>query len=158
MPVKVALLLIHGIEIRTDKYAKKLENKIKLYFKKNLEKKIELAQEEVVIERVFWKPVVDNLKNKLWEKIKNKNGLYKNAFKFAIDFLSDGIIYQPVLWNNRNNNNIIFAYDEINLLVSKALDNLFKKAGKEAPLCIVSHSLGSVIAYNYIKKYKKNWN
>jgi hypothetical protein len=160
MLVKVALLLIHGIEIKTDKYAKKLENRIKQYFKKNLEKKIDLAQEEVVIERVFWKPVVDSLKSKLWEKIKDKNGLYKNAFKYALNFLSDGIIYQPVLWNNKNNseNSIIFAYDEINLLVSKALDNLFRKAGKEAPLCIVSHSLGSVIAYNYIKKIQEELN
>jgi hypothetical protein len=38
MLVKVALLLIHGIEIRTDKYAKKLENKIKQFHQQQIEK------------------------------------------------------------------------------------------------------------------------
>ena len=57
--------------------------------------------------------------------------------------LGDGVAYQPVPGNAD-------PYDQIHQLVANVLGELDAAAGPDAPLSIIAHSLGAVIASNFV--------
>jgi hypothetical protein len=61
----------------------------------------------------------------------------------AIDFVGDAIAYQISPGERR-------VYDAIHAEVATTLGDLAAAAGEDAPLCIIAHSLGTVIASNYL--------
>ena len=61
-----------------------------------------------------------------------------------IGLLGDSIAYQPLPGNNHD------FYDQIHQAVANELGTLATQAGGNAPLTIVAHSLGTVIATNFI--------
>src|SRR5699024_5352203 len=62
--------------------------------------------------------------------------------QFVVEFLGDAIAYQPTSFGGQN-------YDRIHATLAETLLRLKGKAGRSAPLCVISHSLGSVVAGNY---------
>ncbi len=62
--------------------------------------------------------------------------------RFAVEFLADAVAYQPASVADHN-------YDKVHALLAQCLSSLQAKAGSYAPLCVISHSLGSVVASNY---------
>jgi hypothetical protein len=60
----------------------------------------------------------------------------------AVHYLGDAIAYQI-------NSSERVLYDEIHAVVAKTLGELAKAAGEDAPLCVIAHSLGSVVASNF---------
>lgn len=61
----------------------------------------------------------------------------------ATEFAGDAIAYQVA--GERDHT----VYDDIHACVASTLSDLAEKAGPSAPLCVIAHSLGSVIASNY---------
>ena len=57
--------------------------------------------------------------------------------------VGDGIAYEPTVHDRR-------VYDAIHAVMARALHRLAIEAGVDAPLSVVAHSLGSVIASNYL--------
>ncbi|XXF78247.1 hypothetical protein P2318_00375 [Myxococcaceae bacterium GXIMD 01537] len=57
-------------------------------------------------------------------------------------FVGDALAYQPTPGGRA-------VYDGIHVKVAEALARLRRRAGDTAPLCVVAHSLGSVIASNF---------
>jgi len=58
-------------------------------------------------------------------------------------FVGDAVAYQVTQSDSR-------VYDAIHAKIDMALHRLAKRAGPQAPLCIVAHSLGTVIASDYV--------
>jgi hypothetical protein len=58
-------------------------------------------------------------------------------------FVGDAVAYQVTQNDSR-------VYDAIHARVDAALHLLAKRAGPDAPLCVIAHSLGTVIASDYI--------
>jgi len=58
-------------------------------------------------------------------------------------FVGDAVAYQVTPSDSR-------VYDAIHAKIDVALHRLAKRAGPEAPLCIVAHSLGTVIVSDYV--------
>jgi hypothetical protein len=48
------------------------------------------------------------------------------------------------------------VYDDVHAEVAKSLRSLANKAGENAPLCVIGHSLGTVIASNYFHDISHN--
>ncbi|QRK06801.1 hypothetical protein JQX13_43185 [Archangium violaceum] len=67
---------------------------------------------------------------------------YPGARWLIMHFVGDAIAYQPGIGKSE-------VYDNIHASVTEALARLRQRAGDDAPLCVMAHSLGSVIASNY---------
>ena len=69
--------------------------------------------------------------------------LHYPALRWVVtDFIGDAVAYQITPGERR-------IYDEIHGKIAETLRALAETAGPDAPLCIVAHSLGTIIASNY---------
>jgi hypothetical protein len=145
MSQKIAVALIHGIGKQDENFAHQIIYELKKQFAESLKKldKDNLAS-QLVVEPVYWAPVLQKSENKLWDLLKEAGSLnFNNLRRLMIDFAGDAIAYQPIL-NDRT------IYDGIHKILAKTIDKLSHLAGQQAPLCVIGHSLGTVIASNYI--------
>lgn len=150
MSQKVAVLILHGAGTPEETFADKLIGRLKNSFANQLSQ--ELAETEIVFEPVFWSEIFAPDQVKLWEQLREYRDLdFGRLRKFVLEFLADAVAYQPTKIGNQN-------YDKVHSLVAKSIRNLRRKAGKRAPLCVISHSLGTIIASNYFYdfQYKHN--
>ncbi|GGK07889.1 hypothetical protein GCM10007063_32980 [Lentibacillus kapialis] len=137
MAQKIAVAIIHGAGSPKEDFAHSIIKRIKQRFGKKLNK------EDLVFEPVFWSSVFENEERKLWERVQQQTELdYHWLRRFVVEFLADAVAYQPSSEANPN-------YDKVHSLLAQCLSRLQAKAGSSAPLCVISHSLGSVVASNY---------
>ncbi|WP_010529550.1 hypothetical protein [Lentibacillus jeotgali] len=137
MTQKIAVVILHGAGTPKEDFAADMIKKITEGFGKKLNK------EHLVFESVFWSSVFENEENKLWERVHQDAELdYQLLRRFVVEFFADAIAYQPSSEANHN-------YDKVHALLAQCLNNLQGNAGSSAPLCVISHSLGSVVASNY---------
>ena len=141
MTQKLAVAFLHGAGTPDEDFADDMIGKIKQGFTEKLG--LENADQEIVFEAVFWSAVFEEEEKKLLKRLQKNNDLdYLHMRRFVVEFLADAVAYQPTRQGNQN-------YGRANSLLAESLGNLKEKAGKYAPLCIISHSLGSVVASNY---------
>ena len=137
MSHKLAVAVIHGI----GKQEKNFADRIIKALKKRLARH---TASDLVARPVHWADVIQNVEDQLWHKLQAGGKLrYPRIRKKFIDFAGDAIAYQPTPWDRR-------AYDYIHTVFAETLRTLAAEAGEKAPLCIIAHSLGTVIASNYI--------
>lgn len=141
MTQKIAIAVIHGAGTPNENFADEIITHITKRFTKKLS--IKNAEKELVFEPVFWSSIFEPEQKKLWKRLQDNNYLnYSRLRRFVIDFLADAIAYQPTALGNQN-------YDKVHSIVAASINRLREKAGVNAPLCIISHSLGSIVASNY---------
>ncbi len=137
MTQKVAVAVLHGIGKQTSTFADKTSLEINNRCR-------DTCGDDIVIRSVYWSPIMQQEEDKLWQRLL-EGGLmdFVKLRRFLIDFLADALAYQPSP-SDRS------AYDGIHRVFAETLRDLAQEAGDTAPLCVVAHSLGSVIASNYI--------
>ncbi|HAM80146.1 chemotaxis protein [Ornithinibacillus bavariensis] len=141
MSQKIAILILHGAGTPETNFADKLVKRIKETFARKLPK--QNAEAELIFQPVYWSQIFAPEQEKLWELLRKYRDLdYARLRKFVIEFLADAVAYQPTKQGGQN-------YDKVHALVAKSIQQLRERAGKKAPLCVISHSLGTVIASNY---------
>ncbi|MFG6114880.1 chemotaxis protein [Halobacillus sp. MO56] len=140
MTNKIAVMILHGAGTPGDNFAAEIIQKITKRFKKRAGAR---AEEVLVFEPVWWSEIFATEQERLWERVQLDTDLdYQRLRRFTVEFLADAIAYQPTTVDDNN-------YDKVHELLAETLSNLEEKAGSDAPLCVISHSLGSVIASNY---------
>ncbi len=144
MTQKIALLLIHGIGKQDENYAHQITYELKKHFAGNLQKLgVKNPAAELVIEDVYWAPVIQKSEDKLWEKLKKGGTMnFVNLRRLMIDFAGDTIAYQK-------NNDDRKIYDGVHEIIAKSIDKLGFIAGEKAPLSVIAHGIGSVMISNY---------
>lgn len=148
MPKKVACLLIHGIGKQKENYADSITFELKKQFAYSIKGQSKNPEKELIIEPVLWSNVFQNAEDELWEKLKKGGSLdYRNLRRLMIDFAADAIAYVKIP-------NDSYAYDSVHSIFAKSLHKLSRMAGEKAPLSIIAHSLGTVIASNFIYDYQ----
>ncbi|MEN2768573.1 chemotaxis protein [Ornithinibacillus xuwenensis] len=141
MSQKVAILILHGAGTPERNFAEKLIEKIKAGFNRKLPRK--KAELELVFEPVYWSAIFAPEQTKLWEQLREYRELdFGRLRRFVLEFLADAVAYQPTRLKDQN-------YDKVHALIAKSIQKLREKAGNDAPLCVISHSLGTIIASNY---------
>ncbi|MBP1950516.1 chemotaxis protein [Virgibacillus litoralis] len=139
MTQKIAILILHGAGTPDKHFAEKMIRCISNRF----EKKLGVKSSELEFEPVFWSAIFAGEQEELWNNLQQNQDLdYTRMRRFVIEFLSDAVAYQPTSSGGQN-------YDKVHKLVAKAIRKLKERAGKNAPLCVISHSLGTVVASNY---------
>lgn len=92
---------------------------------------------------VHWAPVLSDKEDALWEALSSTTTLdFSKLRLFMLNFFADTIAYQP----GRDRRN---TYEAIHAALSGALRAVAEEAGGEAPLVVMTHSLGTVISHNY---------
>lgn len=107
---------------------------------------------ELVSEGIYWADITDNLEKKLQDKLAPYHLRWDNiidARGFMISFVGDAIAYQPLPKEDDTAPNP-YIYADIHERFAQKLQSLAQQAGPDAPLCLISHSLGTIIASNYL--------
>ncbi|MFD0587897.1 chemotaxis protein [Paenibacillus sp. GCM10027627] len=107
---------------------------------------------ELVIEGIYWGDITERIEEKLLCKLAPYKLRWDHLFDargFMISFAGDAIAYQPIPQAD-NPHPHEFIYTDIHERVARKLQCLAKSAGATAPLCLIGHSLGTVVISNYI--------
>ena len=162
MSTKIAVAIAHGICVGNEfdleasqKYTGGMAQALKLKLAElakqsgSEDEKLAWADSRFAIAAVNWTPVLRDERKNLYERLGVKEldsffGLREFIFQAIADSLSYQVTQAKVddLW----------SYDGIHRCFADSLNELARDdaAGGDAPLCIVSHSLGTVITSNYI--------
>ncbi|MBI4558825.1 MAG: hypothetical protein HY706_14680 [Candidatus Hydrogenedentes bacterium] len=143
MSQKIAVAIIHGVGKQDPNFAGGMIDELTDRVAELLRGSSDDPAGEFVIEPVYWAPVLQEAEDRLWRRVKRGGALDFIAVRqFLIDFAADAIAYQPTPRDRK-------IYDAIHRVVAQTLARLAREAGPKAPLCVIAHSLGSVIASNY---------
>ena len=144
MTQKIAIAVIHGIGLPDPRFADGLIAELRARFAAAIGGKSADPEAELVFQPVFWAPVLQGREDVLWSRLKANGSVdFVKLRRFMIDFAADALAYQPTPHD-------VGIYIGIHRIVAQALKTLGQQAGPRAPLVIIAHSLGTVIASNYI--------
>lgn len=144
--MNIAVGFVHGIGKQKDDFYVEMASALE-------ERLAEVCPEiKIIPEGIFWADITDhledNLKEKLvpydlrWDKLVDARG-------FVVSFLGDAIAYQP-LYDEDDSKEKQYIYADIHERFFEKLQLLSRKAGPNAPLCLIAHSLGTIITNNYL--------
>jgi len=138
---KLAVAIVHGVGKQDEHFADGISKELTERFIKLT--KGRASESDLVIEPVYWAPAIQQKEDKLWKKVKAGGELdFVKLRRFMIDFAGDAIAYQPTPSDRQ-------IYDGIHTIFAEALNRLADRAGANAPLLVIAHSLGTVISSNY---------
>jgi hypothetical protein len=143
MSQKIAVAIIHGVGKQDPNFADGMAQELKDRFAREMGKKLKDPTSELAILPVYWAPAVQDAEEELWRRMKRGGEMdFTTLRRFLVDFAADAIAYQPTPTDR-------WIYDGIHEKFAEILNRLATEAGQKAPLCVIAHSLGSVIASNY---------
>lgn len=138
---RVGVAVIHGIGGQGADFADETVEAIRQVFHRLVP---EAPHDALVFAPVHWAPVLQGVQEELSRRVRSEHELHWGWLRdVMISFVGDGIAYEPTAHDRR-------VYDAIHAVMARALHRLAAEAGADAPLCVVAHSLGSVIASNYL--------
>lgn len=138
---KIGVIVIHGLGLQNKEFAFKFIKKLDRAFAGMMN--VPSSKPYIDIEPVYWGDVFGDHEDRIYrDLVLNKKLRYKKLRRYLVYYLADAVAYQPVDTNGQN-------YDAVHQSISNALHNLSKRIGNTAPLFVVSHSLGTVIASNF---------
>ncbi len=148
---RLAVAVIHGIGKQNPNFADELCKKLTQEFSKNLPKNVSDPDSQLVIQPIHWAPVMQKEEDLLWKRLSKSGGLdFIKLRQFMVEFGADALAYQPLPGERA-------IYDAIHGAIAQGFNKLAEKAGADAPLCVIAHSLGSVIASNYLYDLQKGF-
>jgi hypothetical protein len=140
MSTKIAVAIVHGVGITAPDFAREMIGELSERFTDNTGMP---AADGLAFQPVYWGPILQEREDELWKRVKKGGDLdFVSLRQFIVSFAADALAYQP-LPGERS------AYDEIHAEFARSLKLLAAAAGPEAPLAVISHSLGTVISSNY---------
>ena len=144
MPHPIAIAFIHGIGRTMPGYSAGMPRALKRRFAARVGRESPDPCSQLVFEEVNWSAALQPRENRLWSRLDAADNMrYGRLRRFLVDFAADAIAYQPGTLDRT-------AYDAIHRQVAATMARLAERAGPRAPLCIIAHSLGTVIASNYV--------
>lgn len=146
---KIAVAIIHGIGAQKPNFAEPMRKELTKRFAALIEGLTARPAAELVIEPVYWAEVLQAEEDKLWACLAAGSRMnFKALRRFMVNFAADAIAYQPAP-RERN------AYEKIHQELARTLNRLAVTAGADAPLVVIAHSLGTVIASNFLYDLQK---
>lgn len=143
MAQKVAVAILHGMGNQKEDFADEMIRLLKKRFAKQLKNKHPNPADQLACQPIYWAKVFDQEEEELWQNMKAGDKMrYLRLRRFVIDYLADAVAYQPTIERRHN-------YDKVHRVVANKFRRLSRETGETAPLCIIAHSLGSVVANNY---------
>jgi hypothetical protein len=142
MTQKIAVAVVHGIGKQAPEFSEELNEAIQHICH-------DTCGRDVIVKPVYWARAMQQKEDALWDRLTAGGPMhFKDIRRLMIDYVADALAYQPTAFDRK-------AYDDIHVEFAKTLRALAQEAGEKAPLCIVSHSLGTVITSNYVYDLQK---
>ena len=149
MSEHIAVAVVHGIGMQDPDFATRFQENLIRQLAQELGPEVQDPAGEVILKPVYWSPVLQNLEDELWKRLKESGDLdFMELRKFLVYFAADAFAYQPTPKDRT-------VYDSIHTIFAETLRGLATEAGDRAPLCVIAHSLGSVVASNYFYDLQK---
>jgi len=143
VPRRLAVALVHGAGIQGPDFAEPMIRELTHRFAGELGLSREEATDLLAFQSVHWAPVLQEAETELWRRVGASERLdFQPLRRFLVDFAGDAVAYQPTPKDRE-------VYDSVHVVLAGALRSLAREAGEEAPLCVIAHSLGTIIASNY---------
>ncbi len=137
MSQKVAVAIVHGIGDQQPDFAQELIDDLN-------SRCHAVCGDDLIIRPVYWASVFDPAEAELIKRTQAGGPLhYMGLRDFIINFVGDAIAYQ-ITPGDRS------RYDEVHAMFADTLHELAAEAGDTAPLCVMAHSLGTIITSNYL--------
>ncbi|MCA1707623.1 MAG: hypothetical protein LC808_31875 [Actinobacteria bacterium] len=142
------MAVVHGVGSQKEDFAKAFASRLKARFSSNIERLVTDSESELQVRGVYWAKELADQERKLEERFHLVRLRWGESRNIMIDIGGDALAYQinrqvtPQAPPN--------TYEKIHMAFAGTLKALVADTDSEAPLCIVAHSLGSVIASNYI--------
>ncbi|QHW31825.1 chemotaxis protein [Paenibacillus rhizovicinus] len=143
--MRIAVGIVHGIGQQHDDFHSELTAKLQEAMAA-LNPRVRL-----IVEGIYWGDITDSLEKKLWQRTNADRLRWNETLKlrsFIVNYIGDAIAYQAIPKDNdpcpRD-----YIYDDIHARYAQQLQRLANRAGDDAPLCIIAHSLGTIISSNY---------
>jgi hypothetical protein len=162
MSAKMAVAIAHGICVGNEfdnedsqKYTGGMAEALKLKLAELAEvsgsenEKLTWADSKIAIAAVNWTPVLREERKNLYQKLGvNELDSFFGMREFIFQAIADSLTYQVTQAKIDD----LWSYNGIHRCFADSLNELAQEeqAGGDAPLCIISHSLGTVITSNYI--------
>lgn len=137
---KVAVAIVHGIGEQDIGFEERVKNKIHDLCRDACGDDVE---EQIIVEGVAWGPVLTKRQQMLHEAlgIDEMRGIEGALREFMVNFAADAVAY---------NETGGWVYKGVHTTFAMALHRLALKTARNAPLCVIAHSLGTVISSNFI--------
>lgn len=136
MTRKIAVAIINGLGSQTEQFAENLCRGL-------LDRCNPQIGAELVLRVVNWADTLRHDEAMLRHRLGASTALhYPRMRAFISELIADGLAYQPTPGDRR-------LYDDIHAVFAQTLNDLARAAGADAPLCVIAHGFGSVIASNY---------
>ncbi len=150
MSQKIAVAIIHGVGDQGADFADSTISMLTEAFAEHFTLDNKSVDDKLVFTPIYWANVVGRKQRILWNTVEDDADLNFHLLrKFFMHFGGDGIAYQPGASRRQ-------VYDQIHQTVADALSYLANEAGPEAPLCIIGHSIGTVVIHNYFFDLARN--
>lgn len=159
MTQKIAIAAIHGIglanpewkEETSPKFVSGMSKPLISEFARLRRETFDEAKSKLIIKPIYWAEIVQDLQNELEDENRLNLKRLSNPLQlrdFVFHYLGDAIAYSASGSKEINK--------QIHAIFAETLKDLASEAGDKAPLCIVSHSLGGLIASYYIWDLQRN--
>ena len=103
----------------------------------------------IVYQPIQWGDVLERKQTEFLRRILNDSSLGWRKLRTAlVTALGDAIAFHPTPDNRQD-------YDAVRARVAEQLLQLARAAGPDAPLCVITHSFGSVVAINYLQSWRQ---
>jgi len=140
---RVAVAIVHGVGVQGSDFAEPMIDELTGRFASEVGMSRAEALGALAIEVVHWATVLQDAQTKLWRNVSVRGDLdWVDLRKFMVDFAGDAIAYQPTPRSRE-------VYDAVHAVLAGSLRALARSAGPDAPLCVIAHSLGTIVASNY---------
>ncbi len=146
MSKPVALAIVHGTGQKEENFADDIIEMLGDLFPAQLAHLPEAVrtEAELVIEPVYWAALPRQIEDEIWERVTAKGDLdHLEWRRFLFNVAGDTLAYQPS--EGRRD-----LYLSVHRVIAEAFERLAERAGPEAPLCVAAHSMGTIVAHNYL--------
>ena len=145
MSQKIAVAIIHGAGSQGPEFADEMITKLRRSFEKLLPSNNQSIADKLAIKPIYWADILAKKQRILWNSLMDDDSKlgFGDIRQFIMNFGADAVAYQPGA-NRRE------VYDRVHHTVADALNSLAEDCGPQAPLCIIGHSIGTVITHNYL--------
>ena len=141
MSRSVAVAIIHGMGPKEPDFADNVIEKLHDYVPRHLEG---YNDAHFVAKPVYWAEIPHEKEERVWERVEASGPMDNvDLRRFIFNLAGDTLAYQPS--EGRED-----LYVSVHKQMKETFAELAAEAGENAPLCIAAHSLGTVVAHNYL--------
>lgn len=148
MTQKIAVAVVHGVGSQKADFAKAFAARLKNRFAAEIGVTNDDPTNELQIRGVYWAKILADQERALTARLEGSDLDWREARNIMVDLGGDALAYQ--LNRQLTPEAPPGTYEAIHIAFAGTLRALTQDAGADAPLCIVAHSLGTVIASNYL--------